>query len=311
MILKKKQKLKLEHLLNRKSQDQASIARHHDHLLLHRHYKGCYRYDIDGKKAIDKADEEDVKRMQMRKKIRKMGRKIMRMMHKHWEDAEEEGSQEADEKAKDDDLGKDDRKHFIKEDGSKDDSEDTADEDVMKQDKVLKNQEIIKEELATVMDITEATEMKAETQGRVLEDTVEVDKDEALFNRGNDPEIRMESKRILNSQHSKNWKLKELMLLLLQVDMVMARDNLGQGQVEQCLKSLGCRLIDVKPDRDRREITGAVMLNKECEAGVENHQDRKLSMYEKPGIRVVTGKNNPNGKHDEVNLVRERVNMNA
>ena len=62
----------------------------------------------------------------------------MRMMHKHWEDAEEEGSRDADnksmleveteipedkaeEKVNDDDPGENDRKHFIKEDGSKND----------------------------------------------------------------------------------------------------------------------------------------------------------------------------------------------
>ena len=60
--------------------------------------------------------------------------------------------------------------------------------------------------------------------------------DEALFNRENNPEVRTESQRKPNSQHSKNWRLKELMLmlilLLLQVDVVMARDNLWQGQVE-------------------------------------------------------------------------------
>jgi hypothetical protein len=87
--------------------------------------------------------------------------------------------------------------------------------------------------------------------------------DEALFNRENVPEVRMESQRKPNSQHSKNWRLKELMLLLLQVDVVMARENLGQGQVEQCLKSMGCRLIDAEHDLDRKEITWAVMLNKE------------------------------------------------
>ena len=81
--------------------------------------------------------------------------------------------------------------------------------------------------------------------------------------------------------------------------------------MEQCLKSLGYRLIDAKPDRGHREITGAVMLSKECEGAVERHQGRKLSMYEKPGIREVMGKNNPNAKHEEVNSVRERVNMNA
>jgi hypothetical protein len=51
------------------------------------------------------------------------------------------------------------------------------------------------------------------------------------------------------------------------------------------------------------------MLNKEYEAGVEDHQGRKLSMYEKHGMREVTGKNNPDGRHDEVNVVRERGNM--
>jgi hypothetical protein len=34
-------------------------------------------------------------------------------------------------------------------------------------------------------------------------------------------------------------------------------------------------------------------------------------MYEKPGMREVTGKNNPNSEYDEVNVVRERVNMSA
>ena len=34
-------------------------------------------------------------------------------------------------------------------------------------------------------------------------------------------------------------------------------------------------------------------------------------MYKKPGMREVTGKNNPDGKHDEVKMVRERVNMSA
>ena len=103
----------------------------------------------------------------------------------------------------------------------------------------------------------------------MLEDTIEVDmmkQDEALFNRKIIPEVRMESHRKPNSQHSKNWRLKELMLmlilLLLQVDVVMARDNLGQGQVEQCLKSLGCRLINTEHDLDCREISGAVMRKK-------------------------------------------------
>jgi type II secretory pathway component PulL len=108
----------------------------------------------------------------------------------------------------------------------------------MVQDEVLKNQEISKEELASAVEITDAT--KAEIQEGVLEDTIEVDRmkqDEALFSRENVPEVRLESHRKPDSQLLKNWRLKELMimltLLLLQVDMVMARDNQGQGQVEQ------------------------------------------------------------------------------
>ena len=46
----------------------------------------------DEKRAIDKADEEDGKMILVRKKIRKMGRKMMRMMHKHLEDAKEKRS---------------------------------------------------------------------------------------------------------------------------------------------------------------------------------------------------------------------------
>jgi hypothetical protein len=140
----------------------------------------------DDKNAIDKADEKDAKMM-----LVEIGRKMMRMMYKHWEDAEEEGSRSA--------------------------------------------------------DIKDATAMKTESQEGVQEDTVEVDKDEtdeeymmkqdeALLNRENAPEVRIKSQRITNSRHSKNWRLRELMMLLillmLQVDVVMARDNLGQGQVE-------------------------------------------------------------------------------
>ena len=148
-----------------------------------------------------------------------------------WEDAEEEGSQgtdiksvleaemeisedEAEEKVDDDDLGEDDREHFINVDGFKDDSEDTADEDVMKQDEAPKNQEISKKELASAVDITDATGTKAEIQEGVPKDIIEVDmmkQDEALFNRENVPEVRMEPQRKPNSQHSKNWRLKKMM----------------------------------------------------------------------------------------------------
>jgi hypothetical protein len=62
--------------------------------------------------------------------------------------------------------------------------------------------------------------------------------------------------------------------------VVMARENLRQGQMEQCLKSMGWRLTIAEHDLDRRESTGAAML-----------------------------KNNPDGNHDEVDWLRERVNI--
>jgi hypothetical protein len=47
-----------------------------------------------------------------------------------------------------------------------------------------------------------------------------------------------------------------------------------------------------KKDIDQREIVGAVMLSKEYEAGVKDHQGRKLSMHKKPGMREVMLKTN-------------------
>ena len=143
-----------------------------------------------------------------------------------------------------------------------DDSEDTTDEEGMKHDEAPKTQEIRKKEPALAMVITDAIGMKTETQEGVQDDTAEVDKnetDKALINRENAPEVRTETQRKPNNQHSKNWRLREimmvlmlLMLLMLQVDVVMGRDNLGQGQVEQCLKNLGCRLINAEHDLDSR-----------------------------------------------------------
>jgi hypothetical protein len=113
-----------------------------------------------------------------------------------------------DEDSKDEDLGRiedstekvtgfDKDEYFIKGDGFKDNSEDTADEEMMKQDEAQKNQEVSKKELASAADITDAPETETEIQEGVLEDTV-----------------RTESQRKSNSQHSKNWWLKELMLML-------------------------------------------------------------------------------------------------
>jgi hypothetical protein len=80
----------------------------------------------------------------------------------------ERSEDEAEEEADDDDLGEDDREHFIKEDGSKDDSEDTADEEVIKQDEAPKNREIIKKEPASTVASTDATGMKTEITGAVI-----------------------------------------------------------------------------------------------------------------------------------------------
>ena len=116
----------------------------------------------------------------------------MKIRHKLLEDAEEEGSRgtdirsmlevvmkrsedQAEEKADDDDRGEADRKHIIKRDGFKDDSEDTTDEEVMMQDEAPKHQEIGNEELASAVDITEATGMKAEIQEGEPEDIIKVD----------------------------------------------------------------------------------------------------------------------------------------
>jgi hypothetical protein len=49
--------------------------------------------------------------------------------------------------------------------------------------------------------------------------------------------------------------------------------------------------------------------NKEYEAGVKAHQGRKHKMHEKPETRYVMSKTNPDGKHEKVNVVRERGNM--
>jgi molybdate-binding protein len=71
-----------------------------------------------------------------------------------------------------------------------------------------------------------------------------------------------------------------LMRLLLQVgnynevDVVMEKDSLRQEQVKECLKSLGDKPIAAEHNLYHREIIGAVMFNKEYEAGVKAHQGR-------------------------------------
>jgi hypothetical protein len=100
----------------------------------------------------------------------------------------------------------------------------------------------------------------------------------------------------------------------------MEKDNLRQGQVNQYLKSLGCKLIDAEYDLQRGaredrfdkdtvrhgddddeektgekpekravmvDISGAVILNTEYEADTKVHQGRELNMYKKPETRDV------------------------
>jgi hypothetical protein len=67
---------------------------------------------------------------------------------------------------------------------------------------------------------------------------------------------------------------------IIEVDVVMVRYTLRQGQMEHCRKSMGWRLTNAEHDLDRRKSTGAAML-----------------------------KNNPDGNHDEVDVLRERVKL--
>ena len=65
-----------------------------------------------------------------------------------------------------------------------------------------------------------------------------------------------------------------------------------------------------KSKRDEFEVTEELKDgNKELEAGVKAHQGRQPNMYEKPETRDVMIKTNPDDKHDEVNVVRERGNV--
>jgi hypothetical protein len=57
------------------------------------------------------------------------------------------------------------------------------------------------------------------------------------------------------------------------------------------------------------DITDAVVLNMEYGASIKVHQGRELNMYKKPEMREMMINTNPNGKHDEVNMVRERENV--
>ena len=101
--------------------------------------------------------------------------------------------------------------------------------------------------------------------------------------------------------------------------MVRERDNVRQEQAEQLLKvpeiSFRVRTLAIKFSDDNMmtavmgDITDAVVFNMEYEASIKVHQGRELNMYKKPEMREMMIKTNPDGKHDEVNVVRDRDNV--
>jgi hypothetical protein len=168
----------------------------------------------------------------------------------HWEDVEEERplgtdiksvlelkmeelEEETEEKFDDDDRGEDNGELFVKGDGFEDDSEDTAEEEMMKQAEVPKSREGIKKKLNSGADISDdpgtmiggVLETKPDIDNEegledTTKDTAEVDKDmvkqdKALFKREEVSEARTGSTRKSKSQHPKNWRLNELMQMLM------------------------------------------------------------------------------------------------
>jgi hypothetical protein len=85
------------------------------------------------------------------------------------------------------------------------------------------------------------------------------------------------------------------------------RDTVVHGDDDDEEKTAGNYMYE-KPDMSAvmGDITDAVMLNMEYEASTKVNQGRELNMYEKPEMREMMIETNPNGKHDEVNVVRER-----
>ena len=134
---------------------------------------------------------------------------------------------------------------------------------------------------------TKPDEDKEEGFEDATEDTAEVDKDmvkqdKTLFNREDVPEARTGSTRKSNSQHPKNWRLKELMLMLLLLQV--GKHN---------------EVAEVMKKNNSREIIDAVMLNTEYEADIQVHRGREINMSEDPETRDGMLNPNPKGKHDK------------
>jgi hypothetical protein len=119
--------------------------------------------------------------------------------------------------------------------------------------------------------------IKTENQEGALEDTVEVDKDET------DEEDMVKTDEVLFNREE-----------VPEARTESRRKSSSQLSKNWRLKEMMMMLILLL-------LQGDVVMKKTA----EKH------LYEKPEERDVMAKNNPNGKHDEVNVVRERVNTRA
>jgi hypothetical protein len=144
------------------------------------------------------------------------------------------------------DLGE----HLAKGDELEDASEDTikiVEKETVEQDEAFPHWEDVKEERSREEEAEEKFDdddrgeynrefiNKEEGFEDTTADTDEEDivkEDEALFNREDVPEARTESPRKSNGQHSKTWRLKELMLMLI----LLLLHRGGRGNEEEQLK---------------------------------------------------------------------------
>jgi hypothetical protein len=216
---------------------------------------------------------------------------------------------------------------FIKGDGFKDDSKDIADEETMKQDKAPKNQEISKKELAAIQlsdscssqlpVLTKLSHHLCEQLRLILKPTKAV-KLQGDFRTGK----RLSMRKIISyiaSQFKKDNVMKERV-----GDMYEKRDAMGNINPEGSYDEVSVtkeRVRDMYEETEKRDamnninpegsyerdvvvdITDAVMLNTEYEAGVKVHRGRELNMNEKPELRDGMLETNPKVKdYDNVNV---------
>jgi hypothetical protein len=137
--------------------------------------------------------------------------------------------------------------------------------------------------------ITECTKRKTKVQKRLREDTAEVDKDEIdevmLKNNpdGNYDEVNMLRERVNTSVWEDRFD----------------RDAVRDGDDDD-EKSVGRYVYEMPVTRAvMGDTTDAGASNMGYEASIEAHQGREPNMHEKPEVREMMIKTNPNGKHDE------------